>query len=172
MNTPEEGQKMSVRIERVERYDEAVYAELMERNLGPSVSTTAIRRMRCESFEKRAESIRLGAFDEERLIGLSWGAAKSPSCFVMHVSLVEEEYRGQGIYTAMLDMMLSATRDYDEVESHHHMLNNEIMAIKLRRGFHIVGFDQSILIGPRVTLRYFHNEALLSLMRQRAGLPE
>lgn len=162
---------MAVRIERVDRYDDEVLSDLMERNLGPSISTSSIRRMRCDSFEKRAESIRFGAFDEGRLIGLCWGSAKSASCFVMHVSLVEEEYRGQGIYTAMLDMMLGATREYDEVESHHHMLNNEIMAIKLRCGFHIVGFDQSILIGPRVTLRYFHNEELLSLMRQRTGLP-
>ncbi len=161
---------MAVRIERVERYDDAVLSELMERNLGPSISTSSIRRQRCEHFERRAESIKFGAFDGDALVGLSWGAAESPSRFVMHVSLVEAAYRGQGVYTAMLEEMLAATRGYDEVESHHHLLNNEILAIKLRRGFHIVGFDQSILIGPRLTLRYFHNAELLELMRQRTGL--
>ena len=37
--------------------------------------------------------------------------------------------------------------------------------------FHIVGFDQTIFVGPRVTLRYFHNAELLALMKQRMGWP-
>jgi hypothetical protein len=47
---------------------------------------------------------------------------------------------------------------YDEVDSCHQIFNNHILAIKLRRGFHIIGFDQSTLVGPRVRLRYFHNK--------------
>ncbi len=160
---------MGVEIRAVERFDDDVLSEMTERNLGASISTRHLRRREMEGFSLEAPFIRLGAFDGERLVGLSYGKAESPSKFHMHVSLVEPEYRGRGIYGRMLDAMLEATAGYDEVESNHHLMNNRIIALKLRRGFHIVGVDQSILVGPRVTLRYFHNPELLALMKQRMG---
>lgn len=161
---------MTVEIRRVqEPFDPDLWEELIEKNLGPSISTKHIRRREADDYSLTAERIRLGAFDGDRLVGASYGQADSPSRFHMHVSFVEPDYRGQGIYGRMLDHMLEATAAYDEVDSNHHLLNNTIIALKLRRGFHIVGFDQTIFVGPRVTLRYFHNAELLALMKQRMG---
>ncbi|MFK7985368.1 MAG: hypothetical protein AB8I08_04990 [Sandaracinaceae bacterium] len=160
---------MTIEVRRVDSFDNDHLSQLMERNLGPSISTKHLRRREAEGFSLESERIRLGAFDGNRLVGLSHGQAESPSRFHMHVSLVEREYRGRGIYRELLTRMLAATSNYDEVDSNHHLLNNPIIATKLRAGFHIIGFDQTILVGPRVTLRYFHNLELLSLMQRRMG---
>jgi len=70
----------------------------------------------------------------------------------------------------MLELMLEKTRKYDSVDSWHHILNNRVIATKLRYGFNIVGFDQSIIIGPRINMRFFNNDKLYELMKFRTGL--
>ena len=163
---------MSVDIREVEAYDDERLQELMLRNLGRHISSEAFCGAGDPAFHTEAKKIRIGAFAKGELIGLSWGASQSKSRFMMNVSLVEEEYRAQGIYTRMLDLMLKLTSAYDEIDSYHHVFNNTIIATKLKRSFYIVGVDQSILIGPRVRLRRYNNSALLKAMRFRVGLED
>jgi hypothetical protein len=162
-----------IEVKFVENYDEAVFQDLVARNLQSDrvfVPAWDYQTIGDPSFDKKALGIRIGAFDGDRLIGLSWGEAHGKSRFVMHMSLVESAYRGRGIYTKMLDLMLEETKGFDEVDSHHHLFNNAIIATKLKRGFYIVGLDQTVILGPRVQLRYFHNQKLLEFMRFRVGL--
>jgi len=162
----------TVDIRLVDHYDDAVFKALVQRNLHSYVVTLPAWKFKGpgdEKFQKSGTTIRIGAFSGERLVGLSWGESASPNRFTVHMSLVEEEFRNQGIYSRMLDMMMDQTRVFDEVDSHHHVLNNHIIAKKLKYGFVIVGFDTDIIVGPRVKLRFFNNPKLADLMRFRAG---
>lgn len=157
----------------VDDYDEEVFQRLVQRNLESAGVIVPVWEFYGEgdaSFSRAGKIVRIAAFDGDRLIGLSWGEAFSKSRFVMQMSLVEEDYRGHGIYSRMLALMLEQTAEFDEVESCHQIFNNRIIATKLKRGFHIVGLEQSILIGPRIRLRYYHNPSLLELMKFRVGL--
>lgn len=165
---------MAIAIRVVEKYDDAVFKDLVARNLesiGSFVSAWEFYADKDPDYKLHGTTIRVGAFDGDRLVGLSWGKAQKENRFMMHMSLVEADYRHQGLYSQMLEKILSLTKGrFDEVDSYHHQLNNLIIAAKLRRGFQIVGLDTCLMIGPRVHLRYYHNQKLLDMLRFRAGL--
>lgn len=164
---------MTLDVRLVDQYDDKTFKDLVQRNLeapGVFVPGWDYQTSGDLTFQKTAKKIRIGAFDGDRLIGLSWGESQSKTRFMMHMSLVESDYRGRGLYAEMLAVMLAETKEFDEVDSLHQIFNNRIIATKLKRGFHIVGLDHCIMVGPRVQLRYFHNPRLLELMRFRVGL--
>ena len=164
---------MALDIRLVEQYDEQIFQELVHRNLEAGegfIPAWDFQTPGDQTFQKSARRIRIGAFDNGRLVALSWGEAQSKTRFMMHMSLVEREYRERGIYSQMLTMMLTETKEFDEVDSCHQIFNNQIIATKLKQGFYIIGIDHSIMIGPRVLLRYFHNQKLFDLIRFRVGL--
>lgn len=157
----------------VEEYDDAIYQAMVERNLkdvGDFIPPWDYTRTADAEFKRHAKRIRIGAFHEGRLVGLSWGESESKSRFHMHISLVEPEYRGQGLYSRMVTEILELTKGYDEVDSNHQLFNNAVIGAKLKLGFYIIGFDQSVMIGPRLKMRYFHNQTMLDLMRFRVGV--
>lgn len=165
--------ELPIIVRTVEDYDAAVFEDLVRRNLesnGMSIRARDFKGPGDGTFEQTGLAVRIGAFDGETLVGLSWGQAVSKSRFIMHISLVEEPYRGRGVYSRMLSLMLEETADFDEVDSCHHIFNNRIIATKLKRDFHIIGIENSITVGPRLMLRYFHNKKLLQLMKFRVGL--
>lgn len=164
---------MTIDIKIVDTYDDSVFKDLVKRNLEDAGHFIAGNDFRTEgdpSFKTVTKVIRIAAFDGQKMIGLSWGQSTSKSRFMMHMSLVEPAYRGQGIYHKMLALMLEKTVAYDEVDSWHHVFNNNIIAIKLRQGFHIMALDHSLEVGPRVYLRYFNNKKIFELMKFRVGL--
>ncbi|SMF22938.1 hypothetical protein [Pseudobacteriovorax antillogorgiicola] len=166
---------MSIEIKLVDEYPEDQFNDLVERNL--ESSGTFIRSWNYhfegdKNFKKNGTKVRVGAFDRDRLIGLSWGMAESRNRFMMHMSLVEAEYRDHGIYRKMLDIILNETKVFDEVDSLHHIFNNRIISYKLKRGFYIIGQDQCGMLGPRIRLRYFHNPKLFEIMKYRVGLTD
>ena len=163
-----------ITVKFVEDYDEAIYQKLVEQNLegtGVFIPPWEISTNTGDpDFKTNAQKIRVGAFHEDRLVGLSWGASESKSRFHQHISLVAPEYRRQGIYSKMLLKMLELTSEYDEVDSSHQLFNNAVIQAKLKHDFYIIGIDQSVMIGPRLKMRYFHNKTLLNLMRFRVGV--
>lgn len=166
---------MSIEIRIIEEYDDAVFKDIVKRNLEDGrvfIDEATFRMQGDESFEGNKRQIRIGAFDNDKMIGLSWGKAATKNRFTMMMSCVNAEYRGQRIYSKMLDMMLNETKIYNVVDSFHHLFNNEIIATKLRRGFQLVGMTQSVIVGPLVELRYFHNQKLFEIMKFRVGLIE
>lgn len=97
---------MAVEVRMVEKYDEAVFKDLVKRNLessGVFIPEWEYRTKGDETFSMNPRKIRIGAFDRDRLIGLSWGESTGKTKFMMHMSLVEANYRGQRIYSRMLD---------------------------------------------------------------------
>jgi hypothetical protein len=165
---------MSIRIEIVEEYPQKVFNDLVKRNLE---SNGFIRSWKYFSegdsfFEQKGRKIRIGAFDGSKLIGLSWGQAISKNRFLMAISLVEKKYRNQGIYSKMLKIMLQETQEFDEIDSYHHILNNQILRLKLKNNFYIIGIQNCIKTGTGVKLRYFNNNKLLDFMKFRTGLIE
>ena len=167
------GERMSIEIRFVDEYPEDVFDDLVERNLHTMGTFIPCWEHYFEgdpSFELKGKRLKVAAFDGDKMIGLSWGKAEGKNRFMMYMSLVEREYRERGIYKKMLNLILENTKEFDEVDSTHHMMNNNIIALKLKCGFHIVGMDQSTLIGPRIRLRYYHNQDLLEIMKFRMGM--
>ena len=164
---------MSIEIKLVDRYDDEVFKDLVAKHLESDrvfIPAWDISRNGDETFQSSGKTIRVGAFDKETLIGLSWGKAESKSRFITHMSLVIPEYRKKGIYSDMLDLLLTQTKEFDEVDSYHHIFNNDIISLKLRKGFYIVGTDHCVPVGPRIRLRYFNNQKMFEFMKFRMGL--
>jgi GNAT superfamily N-acetyltransferase len=160
-------------VRRVSEYPESVFRDLVARNLeaehfffpawklnGPGDPT----------YQSSGEVVRIAAFLGDTLVGLSWGQAVTKFRFHMFMSLVEPEFRRQGIYSRMLALVLELTRQFDEVDSYHHVLNNPVIVGKLKAGFQIIGFETLNHTGPALRLRYFHNQKLRRLMEFRMGL--
>lgn len=164
---------MAIEIKLVDEYPEDVLKDLMARNLEAEqvfFHPDSYQGNGSSEHEFKKKILNVAAYDGERLIGLSCGASTGKRRFMMDISLVEKEYRGQGIYTKMLDMILENTREFDEIDSYHHQFNNKIIAKKLRHGFHIVALEMGPAVGPLVKMRYFNNKKLYDIMRFRMGL--
>ena len=157
----------------VDQYPKEQFDDLMDRNLhnmGVFINSREFQRENDFKFEKECHKIKIGAFIGDKLIGLSCGEATSKNQFVMMISLVETEYRKQGVYTKMLNMMLELTKDFDIIRSYHHIHNNQIISLKLKNNFYISGMDQCYFVGPRIILEHYNNEKLLNVMKYRVNL--
>ena len=164
---------MEIKILKVEKLDPVKYQQMLKENLENEAYFFPINDLITvgdNDFTKQAERIRVGAFDGDELIGFTHGSAISKNGILMEISVVDTKYRNLGIYKKLLDKFLDLTVKYDEVHSYHHLFNNTIISIKLRKDFYISGFDQSSFLGPRVMLKYFHNKKLLEVMKFRVGL--
>lgn len=166
---------MSIEVKVVDEYPKEVFDDLVKRNLenyGIFIKERGYYGEGDESFSLTRKVIKVAAFDGEKMVGLSSGAAETKNRFHMHMSLVEKDYRGRGIYQKMLEKVLEHTKEFDEVDSCHHIHNNNILSIKLRKGFNIVGIETSIFIGQLIRLRYYNNKKLEEVMSYRVGLQE
>jgi hypothetical protein len=164
---------MTIEIKLVDRYEDEVFKDLVTKHLESDrvfIPAWDISQAGDETFQSSGKTVRIGAFDNGVLIGLSWGKAESKARFITHMSLVLPEYRKKGLYSGMLDLLLRNTKEFDEIDSCHHIFNNDIISLKLRKGFYIVGTDHCVPIGPRIRLRYFNNQKLFEFMKFRVGL--
>lgn len=164
---------MAIEYKIVDEFPKEIFDELVKRNLednGFFIRSWDYYFEGDQSYRAEAKSVRIGAYDGDKLIGLSFGRSENKNRFMMNISLVEAEYRKQGVYSKLLEMMLDQTREFDEIDSFHHLFNNKIIRLKLKYGFRIIGTDQTTMLGPRVRLRYFNNKKLLEIMEFRVGL--
>ena len=164
---------MSVEIKIVDEYPKDIFDDLIKRNLetdGVFIRSWEHLGAGDSSFSKTGRNVRIAAFDNGKMIALSMGVAETKNRFMMLMSLVEKEYRQLGIYTKMLQLMLENTKEFDEIDSCHHLFNNKIIAAKLKHDFHIVMIENSAMVGPRLRLRYFNNKKILEIMKFRVGL--
>ncbi|MGI9273760.1 MAG: GNAT family N-acetyltransferase [Endozoicomonas sp.] len=124
-------------------------------------------------FESFGEQWRLNLaiYDEERLIGWSWGRQEAPDRFCMVNSGLIGEYRGKGIYTALLPLILDRLREkgFQVVSSRHTATNNAVLIPKLRAGFVITGMELSDTFGTLVCLSYFFNPLRRKALDFRSG---
>ena len=147
----------------VEKFDDEIYKSLMDENLHNSpyvLPAFDLNGPGDSSFVRTGKELRLAVFDSDKMIALSWGHAISSKQFQMNISLVDQQYRKQGIYQKMLELVLENTKEFDEVDSFHHMWNNNIIRLKLKAGFRIIGFNQSHIVGTCLRMRFHHNKAV------------
>ncbi len=163
---------MNIEYRVLEKYPEERFQELMDRNLHEQTVFFDLSETYQASdfpFESNPHKIKIGAYFNDELIGLSCGQAKSKNEFLMMISLVEDEFRNKGIYTSMLNKVLDLTESYDIIESHHHISNNPIIRIKLQNEFYISGYNINLYVGPTVILRKYNSEKLKEVFDYRVN---
>ena len=114
--------------------------------------------------------VRFGAYIEGQLVGWSSGWHERDRCYYMASSGVVPEHQGRGIYSALLQAAVAHARSTGAqiVRSQHSVLNNRVIACKLKRGFHISGLSVSAHMGSLVELVLHLSEPRLELFRNRA----
>ena len=161
---------MALRFAFVDSFPEDLWRKSVARNLQEQDYFFPAFDLRTEGdkdFQILGKNLRLAVYDQGKLVAASWGRPLTKNRFMMHISFVEEDYRGNGIYKEMLKRILDKTKEFDEVDSYHHIFNNTVIACKLKAGFRIVGLDMDPAIGTRVRMRYFHNPKLEKLFLDR-----
>ena len=135
------------------------------------------------SFERQAHAVaevkkvahspmvRFGAFVDGQLVGWSCGWLERGDCFYMASSGVAAEHRRKGVYSALLEAVLSHAREVGAhvVRSQHSVLNNPVIVCKLRREFHIAGLSASAQLGNLVELVHHLSEPRFELFRSRVA---
>ena len=82
-----------------------------------------------------------------------------------------EEYRGKGIYSALLPKLLELFREkgFQKVSSRHNVANNAVLVPKLKAGFVITGFEIDERFGLLVVLSYIYGDKRLKAYKFRTG---
>ena len=115
------------------------------------------------THQMQSPMFRVGAYEEDRLVGWSCGWMERGRVFYMANSGVIESHRRQGIYTALLDAVRKHALSEGAItlRSQHSVMNNPVVIAKLRAGFNVSGLSQSAQMGMLVELTQH-----LSQMRQ------
>jgi ribosomal protein S18 acetylase RimI-like enzyme len=114
----------------------------------------------------------LTAWKDEKLIGWSWGFQMNGMEFYMCNSAVFPEYRRKGIYTELMNKIITKAQEdgFQEITSRHHADNNAVIIPKLKTGFVIKGFEINPRFGLLVNLVCYKSENILKIHNQRTGL--
>jgi hypothetical protein len=106
---------------------------------------------------------------EGATIGGYWGQQETFGRYYMTVSVFRPEWRGRGLYTALLGRVVAATTEagFREMYSRHRADNNAILVPKLRAGWLIAGFEVAPRWGLTVHLRKYLVDALTLVHEHR-----
>lgn len=137
------------------------------------VHSLAENNRRRELVQHRQKGITLCvlAYDGDRLIGWSLGDQDNGDIFYMRNSAVYPDYRRQGVYQAMMKMIVeqAVNLGFQQIRSRHLASNNAVIIPKLKAGFMIRGMEVCDRYGVMVLLSYYPNEKRLELFRYRTG---
>jgi GNAT superfamily N-acetyltransferase len=91
------------------------------------------------------------------VVGGYWGQQETWGRYYMTVSVFRPEWRGRGLYSALLPRVVAAAAaaGFREVYSRHRADNNAILVPKLRAGFVIAAFEVAPRWGLTVHLRRY-----------------
>lgn len=139
-------------------------------NLRTQTEIDAFPRLK-ESFRKR-EFLFLAAYEEEDFLGFSISFQARSYELYTQTSVVLENHRRKGIYTALTRHIQNWARvkGYQMITSNHVAANNSVIVAKLKLGFKITGFELVDDFGSLVKLTYFVNETRDRLFDVRSGL--
>jgi ribosomal protein S18 acetylase RimI-like enzyme len=109
--------------------------------------------------------------DGDALVGWSAGFQLDAERYYMMNSAIVPEYRGRGLYKAMLPPILELlrTEGFQVVTSRHLATNNRVLVPKLRAGFLITGFEIHEAFGILVNLSWFASPLRREAVLWRAG---
>jgi ribosomal protein S18 acetylase RimI-like enzyme len=166
---------MTIDIRQVDTFDEAALKGIAEPIFGDAARQQHLKELiGPEAAERhaalrqslpKADRIRIGAFDGDRLIGYSQGWFEPGGGFYIGSSAVDADYRRQGLYTQLLKAIEQTVRERGgiSISSQHVATNNAVLIAKLKLGYVIAGTEYVDAMGLLVRL-------LLNLTAQRAAL--
>ena len=143
-------------------FGDAARQQYLKELIGPEA---AERHAALRQSLPKAERIRIGAFDGERLVGYSQGWFEPGGNFYIGSSAVDPDHRRQGVYTRLLNAVEQAVRERGgiSISSQHVATNNAVLIAKLKLGYVIAGTEFSDAMGLLVRL-------VLQLTVERAAL--
>ncbi len=102
-------------------------------------------------------------------IGGYWGQQETFGRYYMTVSMFRPEWRGRGLYKALLARVTAAVADagFRELYSRHRADNNAILVPKLRAGWVIAAFEITPRWGLTVHLRRYLVDAIALVHEHR-----
>lgn len=110
-------------------------------------------------------------FKDDEFCGWFTGDQYNNETFYMRNSAILPEHRRKGLYTALLQEVLSRVEKmgFQVVLSRHTTTNNEIIIPKLKAGFVITSLEVSDRFGTLVHLSYYFNQKRRKVMKFRSG---
>jgi len=166
---------MTIDIRQVDNFDEAALNAIAEPIFGDAARQQHLRGLVGPDAAERhaelrqslpkAERIRIGAFDGERLVGFSQGWFEVGGNFYIGSSAIDPHYRRQKIYSRLLQAIEHEVRRRGgiTISSQHVATNNAVLIAKLKLGYVIAGTEYVDAMGLLVRL-------VLHLTPQRAAL--
>ncbi|HEU4323328.1 MAG TPA: hypothetical protein VFS21_09255 [Roseiflexaceae bacterium] len=96
----------------------------------------------------------------KRCVGWSYGRMRDVRTFLMAHSAVVRPRQREGLYTALLGVLLPYLRvlGYERVTSNHMVTNRAVLIAKLKAGFIISGMALDERFGAQVSMTYFFDE--------------
>lgn len=170
-----------IEIRQVETFDEAASLALTEPIFGDAARQQYMRELiGAEAEERHAalrkslpkpDRIRLGAFDGERLVGLSSGWFEVGGNFYIGLSAIDPAYRRQGLYTRLLNTIeqLVRARGGLLISSQHVATNNTVLIAKLKLGYVVAGTEYVEQMGLLVRLVLQLSPPRRALFASRTG---
>lgn len=115
--------------------------------------------------------LRLGIFKDDQLAGWHWGFQETALNYYMCNSAILPEFRGQGLYTELLPLVLKIVTEkgFQEVTSRHSPTNNAIIVPKLKAGFVINSMEVTDIFGVLVCLVYYPHKVRNKVLAYRTG---
>lgn len=110
-------------------------------------------------------------YQNEEIVGWSFGRQENSEKFYHVNSAVFPEYRNRGFYKKLLIKLVDivSQEGFQIIYSRHTMTNSAIIVPKLKCGFIISGFELSDRFGTLVHLSFFKNPLRRKVMDFRAG---
>ena len=150
--------------------------EIFQNNNDTDISSlyTEAEKEKTSELDKMHSSqyrLHLTVWDDEKLIGWSWGYQINGLEFYMCNSAVFPDYRRKGIYTELVKKIVNKAQDdgFQEITSKHHPDNNSVIIPKLKAGFVIQGFEINPRFGLLVKLICYKSKEILNVHNQRTG---
>jgi GNAT superfamily N-acetyltransferase len=116
-------------------------------------------------------TLRWGIEHNDVVVGWTFGFQVSSEDFYMCNSALHPEFRGRGLYSALLPKVIerTTTDGFQIVSSKHSASNNQVIIPKLKAGFRISGMEINDRFGTLVRLAYYSNPTRLEFFKVRTG---
>ena len=117
--------------------------------------------------------LHLGLFSPaNEFIGFSFGAQEDEETFYMMASAVLPEYRGLGLYSELVKVVIQRCTDlgFQKIYGTHCATNNAVLIAKMKLGFIFSKVELSDMFGTILHLQYFTNPLRRKVMDYRSGL--
>ncbi|MGE5095399.1 MAG: GNAT family N-acetyltransferase [Betaproteobacteria bacterium] len=159
------------RIATVERFEEPLFTQLSSTVFGDQARARALLELAQPVELSQPTMLRIGAFENDTLVGWTYGWFERSGTYYMANSAVLPEHRRKGIYSALVRRAVEAAaeRGTSVVRSRHVAANNAVLIAKLKLGFVITGSEFSEEFGLLIRLSYFCDDARRQLFCDRAG---